>query len=163
MNPLSHIILEIDRLLESYPELQDDELLRLDTIEGETDALEIAARLVRWHNHAKAMEKAVAQERADLFKRQERYKHQTENAKTTIETLMRAMDVRKLELAGATVSMRAGSESVVVDDVDELPQGCFSIERKADKAAIKASIKAGDTIPGARLERGADTISVRVL
>jgi hypothetical protein len=98
-----------------------------------------------------------------LAKRQERYKHQADSAKATLETLMHTMDVRKLELAGATVSRRAGSESVEVDDVDDLPQGYFSIERVADKAAIKASIRAGETIPGARLERGADTISVRVL
>lgn len=163
MNNLSAVILQIDRLLEDFPELQDDELLRLDTIEGETDALDIANRLARLFRHAEIMQDAIKSERAALATRQARYGNQADGAKAAILTLMKAMDQRKLELPAATVSLRAGSESVVVSDPEDLPQGYFKVARTADKAAIKAAIKGGDTIPGATLERSPETVSVRVL
>lgn len=163
MNQISGVILQIDRLLENFPELQDDDLLRLDTIEGETDALDIANRLARLYRHAEAMQEAIKSERAALATRQARYGNQADGAKAALHTLMQAMDQRKLELPAATASLRAGSESVVVSDVEELPQGYFKTTRTADKTAIKKAIKGGDAIPGASLERSDETISVRVL
>lgn len=163
MNQIGGVILQIDRLLEDYPELQDDDLLRLDTIEGETDALDIANRLARLYRHAEIMQDAIKSERAALANRQARYGNQADGAKAALHTLLQAMDQRKLELPAATVSLRAGSESVEVSDVDELPQGYFKTSRTADKAAIKAAIKGGDAIPGATLQRSPETVSVRVL
>jgi hypothetical protein len=160
---LGAVILEIDRLLEDFPELQDDDALKLDMIEGETDALEIAARLTRLHVRAKHMVDAVKAEKAALATRQERYAHQAERASQSLQTLLNAIGERKLELGPGTVSLRKSPDSVVVRDVDELPQGYFKVTRQADKAAIKAAIKGGDTIPGAELVTGGETIAVRVL
>jgi hypothetical protein len=114
MNPLSHIILEIDRLLEDFPELADDEQLRLDTIEGETDALEIATRLVRLVNRADAMAKAIDDEAKALATRKARYVAQKDRGRDSLKSLMRAADLRKLELPVGTVSLRATGPALVI-------------------------------------------------
>jgi hypothetical protein len=159
---LAAVILEIDRLLEDFPELQDDDVLRLDTIEGETEAFEIAERLTRLHVHAKAMRDAVKGEREALASRQERYDSQAKRASESLQTLLNAIGERKLELGPGTVSLRKTPASILVHDVDDLPQGYFVTKRQADKRAIKAAIDGGDTIPGAELVPGGEAIQVRV-
>jgi hypothetical protein len=57
--------------------------------------------------------------------------------------------------------MRRGVNSVVIEDERQLPQGYFRTERVALKPEIKKALEAGEAIPGARLERGPDGLSVR--
>lgn len=58
---------------------------------------------------------------------------------------------------------RRSSESVKLDVGDECLPECYRqmrVEYKADKTAIKAALKAGEPVPGARLEKK-DSWSVR--
>ena len=58
-----------------------------------------------------------------------------------------------------SISVSKGRESVVVDNVDILPEGYF--KKQADKTKIKEAILAGRTITGASIEKGADYLSIR--
>lgn len=58
------------------------------------------------------------------------------------------------DLGRVSVSVRM-SESTKIDDVDALPDGLFTIERRAAPSAeIKAAIKERGAIPGAHIEVG---------
>ena len=57
----------------------------------------------------------------------------------------------KFERDGVKVSCRKLPSSVIVDDVDKLPDSFIRLKREADKATIKKHLEAGDDVAGARL------------
>jgi len=77
--------------------------------------------------------------------------------------VLQAMGLSKIELPAATLSIRAGSVSVQITDADAIPSQLCTVKTTTapDKKAIRAQIEAGETVPGAELVRGPDTLSVR--
>jgi hypothetical protein len=73
--------------------------------------------------------------------------------------MMTTANVHKVKLPIATLSIIAGRPGVVIDDVRALPQGFTRLEPV--KSAIKQSIENGENVPGAHLEAGPDTVSIR--
>ncbi len=74
----------------------------------------------------------------------------------------------KLELTVATVSRKAGSERVEIDDDMALPQGYFEIESdvKPDKVALKKLWKETpederEALPGFHVERGPESLTIK--
>ncbi len=154
----------IARLIEAYPDLADDEDLRADTIEGETDLDTILTRLfIAWRSDEE-MATGTKSIIADLRERKDRLERRVDAKKALAMSLLETADLDKRQLPVATLSIRSGRESVVVDDVDQLPQGAFTLIRKPiDAADLKKQImaeKAGD-FPGAHLEIGDDTLAAR--
>lgn len=152
---------EISRLFEACPELAEDDDLRLDMIEGETGALEFISRALSQRLEAVTMEKAIAARMADMGERKARYGRKADVLKGLIQSVMQRADIHKLELPEATLSLTKPRASVEVLNVDDLPQGFFKVERKADKAAIKKSLEAGEAVPGAELAFGSPGLNVR--
>ena len=70
-------------------------------------------------------------------------------------------DQQKVTLPEATISISKGRETVEVTDIDALPQGFYSLERKADKISILGALKAGEHVPGADLRVGGESLTVR--
>ena len=62
-----------------------------------------------------------------------------------------------------TASLRKGSESVDIDDLESIPDEYVKVEVKEtpDKTAIKRDLKAGIEINGVSLKRGATTIVIK--
>lgn len=63
----------------------------------------------------------------------------------------------KLKDGRVVCRVQAKPPSVVVDDAEALPADCWRVvpeSREPDKVEIKARIKAGAEVPGARLEQG---------
>ncbi len=149
-------------LLAAFPELAEDDVLLLDTIEGVTDLFEIAAKAVGIRADAETMVDAIKARISDLEGRKARYARQSDAMRKLIKGLMDAAGQTKLTLPEATLSIAKGREKIVVDDVNELVQGFFKTERIADKEAIKAALDAGETIPGAHKETGPESLVVRV-
>lgn len=151
----------VEALFAEFPELATDEALRSDMIEGETDLHRVVQRALDHKLEAKTMVKAMAERKSDLAERTARWQRRDDAMGVLIKGLMDVAGLEKLVLPEATISVTKGRESVDVLDVDALPQGYFVTERKADKTAIGAALKAGEAIPGAALKRGEDSISVR--
>lgn len=152
---------QITNLLAAYPELAEDDDLRADMFEGETDLEKIVTRCLSDRQDAETMAAAVKARIGDLSERMKRYERKSAAMKSLILDMMATADLPKLELAEATLSLRDPVPSVNVLDVDELPQGFFKLEKRADKTAIKKSILAGDPIPGAELQLGDQTLTIR--
>lgn len=151
----------IAKLLNDYPELQDDETFRVDVIEGETDMHKIIERCLSQRQDALTMADAIKIRETDLAERRKRFERKSDAMKAIIQDMMEAAHIDKLPLPEATLSITKPRESVNVTDLDALPQGYFKMTRSADKAAIKAALMSGDEIPGAELQTGNPGMTIR--
>lgn len=152
----------IGDMLAVYPELAEDEQLRADMFDGETDLTPLMSRLVRIRQERLARAEGLNTYIGDLTSRRDREARGADGIKKLMLTLMTATKLPKLVLAEATISLQNGRETVSITDIDALPQGTFSLERKPDKAAIKAQIDAGEDVPGAAVVHGDPILTVRV-
>ena len=152
---------EIGRLLASCPELADDDDLRLDMLEGETNLHECLSMLVRRLGERDAQVAALKAYEAELSQRRARIDRQAKAIRATMQGLMDAADAAKVTLPEATVSITAARKRVVVDEADDLPQGFVLLVRKPVTAEISKALSAGEDVPGARLELGEPGLTVR--
>ncbi len=150
---------QIGALIAAYPELQDDEQLLRDALEGETDFDRVMPKLLNQFLDRVAMKEATASQLSDLRERASRFDRNADALKLLMFRLLNAAGLSKLELPVATLSVRDGSQSVSVIDEQMLPQGFFT--RTPDKTAIKKAILAGEGPPGAELVRGEPSLSIR--
>lgn len=148
-------------LLARYPELADDEELRADTFEAETDMVPIIQRLLRRKIDADAMASAIKELKSDNAARQSRFERQSEGYRSLILSVMIAADLDKLQLPAATVSVTAPRTTLEITDLDAIPQGYAKFEKVPDKPAIKAALERGDVIPGASLALSSEGLMVR--
>lgn len=152
---------EIAKLIEAYPELESDESLRADTIEGQTNALRIIERALAERQDADMMAGAVKTREEELFARRGRFERKAEAMKALIKSIMRAAGLDKLTLTEASLSLTKARQTVGIEDLDALPQGYFKTTRQADKAAIKSALEQGEQIPGAFLVTGDTGLTIR--
>jgi len=157
----AHIARIADDLRAILGDDYDDQTF-LDTLDGETDAVAVASRLVDMMQEAASMADAAKLRARDLSERSARFDARAAACRAQLGTLLDAMSVRKLVLPAATVSRLAGRTRAVIDAPGDVPTQLCRIKREPDSAAIKAALEAGETVPGARLETGAPSVSVRV-
>jgi hypothetical protein len=119
-------------LLTAHPELEADEVLRMDMIEAETGALELLDKLIVAEREARYLSEGLALEYARLSQRAERFKNRREALRKYIMQIMEAASLRKVERPAATVSIAAGRQKVVITDEDALPEDCVRIKREPD-------------------------------
>lgn len=151
----------ISDLSAQFPELVEDDDLRADMFEGETNLHEIVSRALDERQSAMEMVTGIKDRASNLSSRKARYERKADAMKSLIKRLMGAADLPKLELPEATISVTKGRVSVDVVDADQLPQGFYAIQRKPDSKAIKAAIEGGDDIPGAKLVTGDSGLTIR--
>ncbi|MBU2049858.1 siphovirus Gp157 family protein [Stutzerimonas kunmingensis] len=76
---------------------------------------------------------------------------------------MEACGMTKISCPLFTITLAKGRESVVVDDENSIPDDLMRVKTEIapDKTAIAAKLKAGEEVPGARLERGQSSIRIK--
>lgn len=159
---VANLVAEIDALFTVYPELADDEDLRRDCVEGETDAFSVLTRILSQEREADSMAKAIAARMSDLAARKARATKKQEAMRALMLRVLKSAGIAKAPLAEATVSVSKGRDSVDVTDVNRLPKWAYAVERKPDKKAIMERLAANKNVPGAALVTGGETITVRV-
>lgn len=133
----------------------------LDTLDGETDAADIADRLLAELADAEAMAEAIRGQEADMKARRQRYDMRGEAFRRQLLNLLDAIGEKKIERPRATVSRRAGLPSVQITDEAAIPSQLCKTTVAPDKAAIKAQLMAGEAVPGAQIVVGDDGVTVR--
>ena len=152
---------EFADLVAAYPELAEDEELRADTIEGETDAYRVLGKIVAIERDANSMALAIGERTKELAARKERYTRRKDAMRALLLRLMKAADLNKVSLPEATVSVSKGRAGVEIVDESLLPDNVVKLKREPDKTAIKAALDAGEDVPGAVLREGQPTLTVR--
>jgi sugar-specific transcriptional regulator TrmB len=153
---------QIAELLIEYPELAEDEILRADMIEGETQAIEFLAEIVRRLEDTASLRDGVSERIRELTDRKSRFERRVEALRSMAFKVMNTADLKKVELPTATLSIRTGAPQVVIYDSTSLPADCLRIKTEPDKTAIKEKLKAGGAVPGAYLSNSEPTLSIRV-
>lgn len=141
----------------------DDEEMATDAVEGETNLIEAISagvdRIAELNGHCEVLETR----QKELGERRSRFEDQAERIKTAILVAMGQGELRKLELPQATLSLRAVAPKAEITDEAAIPSKFWKAQDpKLDKKAVLDALKAKETIPGASLSNGGETISIRV-
>ncbi len=143
-------------------DMDDDAVLVIDTIEGETGLYEaIDAALDTIDGCGIIIEgcKAVA---SDITARQQRAEARREKVRAAIEQALLIADVsEKIVRPTATLTLRKIKPAWVIDDESQIPAAFFKPQPpKLDKALIKA-IDTAETIAGCRVNNGSVSLTIR--
>src|SRR5690606_24875445 len=117
----------------SFPEIMDDDDLRVGMIEGETDLNEVVAKLVYAAQLKKALAEGIGQYVKRLKDREARLMQAHDALRGLILQLMQAAALDRLTLPIATLSVMPGQARVEIDDELALPQGFVRIRREPAK------------------------------
>jgi hypothetical protein len=147
-------------LLAANPELEEDDVLRLDMVEGETSAMELLDELIRAERDAVALMGAVAEEQRRLDQRLERFSVRRVAIRKYIMQLMEAANLKKAERPAATVSIAAGRPKVIITDETAIPPAYTRTKVEIDKESIAKTLKALGEVPGATLSNAEPYIRI---
>lgn len=154
---------QIVNLLVQFPELEEDEQLRADMIEGETDLHEFLSMVERKRQDAAELAGAVAGSIAQLELRQGRFERREQAMRSLMFKVLQFAELRKVELPEATVSVRDGVQKVIITDEAIIPDILCRIKREPDKLKIKDLLKSGSPVRGAELSNAEPTLMVRTI
>lgn len=153
---------QIERLKTDFPDMLADAELLAGMVEGETDFERVVTRIVDRILDADTMVDAITIRAKDLAERKARFERRSKGYRSVVMGLMRAAELRKLQLPEVTLSIPKAQTRVIVDDVDALPQGSYAMVRQAAAAAaLRAMIEADPEFPGAHIETSPESLTVR--
>lgn len=140
----------------------DDEDCFLDTLDGETDAMDVLGKLIQERQEIQANEAAVKDLAKTYQERAARLNAKADAISQTIGHLLDAIGSKKVAHPLATVSRTKARQSVLVTNPEEIPTQLTKVKRSPDLAAIKEQLEAGDFVPGAEIKLGNPGVTVRV-
>ena len=154
---------QIELLRVTHPEVWDgDEQLLADMLEGETDLHGFVSAVIRRMLEAQANAGGIDDLITDLKARQIRMEQRSDALRGLMFKLLMQAGVKRLELAAATLSIRAGQPRVIITDEARLPEQFVRIKREPDKHLIASYLKSGHAVEGAELSNSEPTLAVRV-
>jgi hypothetical protein len=134
-------------------ELPDDERLRHDVVEGETEALEM---LDAYAEQALADAALVKQAR----ERAARLEARAQRNRAIVSAILQALQLKRSERALFTASLSQRTEVAEVPTNEALPEA-FT-RTSPDKVLIGKTLRAGDQVPGYELQMKPDvTLTLR--
>lgn len=147
-------------LIEAHPDLATDDDFLSDVIEGETDAPAIMERLIIERRESIANGEAMDKLANDYAALSDRWTARAEARRKLMGLVLDATGLRKMQTPAGTVSVSPGRVSLALADDFTPPQGYARTKIEPDKAAIKAALEAGETMPGASLVVGKPIVKV---
>lgn len=155
--------LEIETMLREYPALADDDVLRVDMLEGSTDIRDVLINLTATLGATKALGAGLHDYIAELSGRFERYEHRQEFLRDLIFRVMDSGQLKKQELPHATLSLKNNPLRLVGDaDPATLSDELCHIKRTVNRTAIRTLLEAGGDVPGFVLSNAAPSLVVKV-
>jgi hypothetical protein len=154
---------EIRRMADTIREIcGDDEDTYLDTLEGETDAMEVMSQLIQQRMYAKAFQQASKEMAAQYTERARRMADKEDAVTQVMGHLLDAIGVKKLQHPLATISRTKPRWSVHVVDEAAIPKQLVTTLVKPDLATIKKQLDQGEFVPGVEIVPGNPGVTMRV-
>ena len=150
-----------ETILADYPDLADDLDALTDTLDGEADALDIVAGMIRAANRRYAMADGLKPLMQDMTERKARLADGGDKLMAAAQSVMDAIGVRKVERPDFTAWLRATPPKVQIIDETALPDRAWRTTRSVDKTEIKKLLADGLEVPGAALTNGGESLTVR--
>lgn len=140
----------------------DDEEAVRDAIEGETNLIEAIEATVARIAEVEAHQDAIATQIKAMGERKSRFEAQGERLRTALTVAMGAADLKKLELPLATLSRKPVPPKAVITNETDIPSKFWKpSDPKLDRKAVLDALKAKETVPGAELSNGSETIAIK--
>jgi len=154
---------EIRRMSDSIREMcgEDDDTF-LDTLDGETDAMDVLGKLIQQDQELKVQEKGCRELAVEYLKRSNKLSNRKDAIRQVMLQLLTSMGVKKVPHALATVSVTKPRWSVEIVDEAQVPTQLKITTSKPDIQAIKKILDDGEPVPGARPKVGNQSINVRL-
>ena len=137
-----------------------DDQTFLDTLDGETDVMDMIGHLIRRRVEAQEVEKAMKEIASTYTTRARRHADQASACTKALGQILDAIGEQKVAHQLATVSRTKPRVSLSIYDETAIPSQLCKLS--PDNAAIKASLEAGEPVPGAELKAGEPGLTVRV-
>lgn len=151
-----------DMLLAICPEIEEDQQLFADMIEGEAyDALRVIERLIEASIETDALADAVRVRKADITARLARFERRRDACRTVALRVLESINLRRLERPTFTVSVANRPPHILITDQSALDEIYIRVTREPDKDAIKAGLRNGEEVRGAVLSNGGTGLTVR--
>ena len=98
-----------------------------------------------------------------LTDRKKTIKNKQESIREYLRTNMEANDITKIECPLFTITLAKCRDVVVIEDAESLPDDYVdvSVVQKPKKAEILRDLKAGEDIPGARIEKSKTSLRIK--
>ena len=139
----------------------DDETLA-DTVEGLTDLHEIVAAVIRSALADEAFATGLKSRLDEMQGRLERLQERAAKRRQLARDVMLKLDLKKLEAADFTASIRPGSYSLLVIDEAAIPKIYWEPrEPRLNRQELLSELKRGTEITGVALSRPEPVLSVR--
>lgn len=109
-------------------------------------------------------EAAACKAEADrLLARKKIFENDSARLADFMHTQMKKAGIKKIDGTLFTILSRQGTEVVIIDDEDEIPDDFVETEvvTKVDKKKVMAALKAGTDVPGAHKERRPNTLNIK--
>ena len=156
MPSLFHVTQEYRAICDQLADLDLDPQTIADTLEGEQWPVQVKAQNVALVVLSLEAQEAAVKERVAALKQwRETLAQRRESLLQYLSDNLAAAGIERIEGPDVRLSWRK-SEAVEVEDLTRVPAQYMIAppppESKPDKAAIKAAIKRGEEVPGARIE-----------
>lgn len=121
---------------------------------------------VKWEKNLNAYIEALDAEIKTLQAKKKAAENQKKSIRGYVMSALGRLGLQKLKLAIATVSIRAGSQSIEVDEsqVESWPLEVFEkavkVEYRVSKTALR-EIEGFEALPGVAIAQGPDTLMIR--
>jgi len=150
------------KLKASLMEEGDEELTR-DMMEGETDLREIIESLMGQIEEDSILLDGIASRQEQLDARKRRLGNRVNRCRALIEQGMSMAEIKTLELAGATLTIKTTAKKVIVSDEAKIPTKFWKAANPTlDKTAVKTALQDNEAVPGASLSNGGIALQVRM-
>jgi len=155
----SHILFR-ERLREAYPDADDDTLQ--DSLEGLTNLTEMLAEVLRSVLADEDYVEALRKRMGDMQARSQRLAERARKKRDLICQVMDDAEIKRLDEADFTVSLRAGRPHLEVLDEAVIPAAFWKAQPpKLDRQGLAFALSAGQAIEGACLGEATKSIAVR--
>jgi hypothetical protein len=139
------------KLAELHPDVDADEDLLTNVLDGETPALDVLRTLCRRAVEVEMMSESLATRVRELKQRRDRFDAEAEACRTTVRDGLEVLGIRRLEDAELTASLRPAPARVLITNIAAVPDLYKRIEITPRLLAIGKELRAGEVIPGAEL------------
>jgi hypothetical protein len=142
-----------------------DEELVADTIEGQTDLHEAIEAALAEIDECEVHIIGLKAKEEEFRTRRSRLEDRVERIRALIEQALLTSEQPSMRLAGATISVNKRLPGLIVSNEADIPTR-FWVEQerpapKLDKKALTEALRNGESIPGATLDNGSFSLSVR--
>lgn len=154
---LSDAWIELEAMLDE----DDDEAVRntIELIEGSLqDKVDSICRLIAsWT----AAEESFNEEIKRLQARKKAFGNRKKRLKDYLKYNLQRLNKPSLETDFYTVRVQQGRESIVIDNIEMIPEKYIKVKKEADKTALKADMEEGREYAGFHVERGDDIVVIK--